>query len=106
MAERRFKVRVFVQAEVPGDPGREDFSRSFNLTARHADKAAAQVRARLAEAGLEVLSISHAPENGIVATVGREPRKGAPAIVARVASPRPRPRRAAGDAAARKGARR
>lgn len=92
MAERRFKVRVFVKAETSGDPAREDLSRAFNLQASHADKAALFARVRLEEQGLEVVSVSHAPENGIVVTVGREPRKGPPTtLVAHVARERPRP---------------
>lgn len=98
MAEKRFKVRVFVKAASSQDPGREDPSRAFNLSASHADKARAIATARLEEQGCEVVSISHAPDNGLVATIGREPRKGPPTtLVANVARERPK-------APARKGA--
>lgn len=90
MAEKRFKVRVFIKAAAPGDPGREDPARAFNVPASTPDKAATIVRARLEEQGAEVVSLSHAPERGIVATIGREPRKGPPTtLVANVARERP-----------------
>ena len=90
MAEKRFKVRVFVKAETSGDPGREDPSRAFNLSASNADKARAIATARLEESGAVVLSLSNAPDNGLCVTIGREPRKGPPTtLVANVARPRP-----------------
>ena len=90
MATKRFKVRVFIKAESPRDPGREDHSLAFNLEASNADKARAIATARLEEQGKAVVSISHAPDNGLVATIGREPRVGPPTtLVANVARPRP-----------------
>lgn len=97
MAERRFKVRVFTKSVTPGEPGREDLSKAFNIAASHPDKAALFARVRLEELGHEVLAISHAPNGGIVATIGRDSRVGPPTVLtAKVAVASPRRRRVGG----------
>lgn len=78
MADKSWTVRVFIKAATSGDPGVEDHTRRFSVKGSHADKAATIARARLEELGAEVVSLSHAPERVIIATVSREPRKGPP----------------------------
>lgn len=81
MPERRYKVKVYIKAADSRDPGREDPGRAFNFSSTTFDKALRVARGRLEEQGMEVVSISHAPDFGIVATVAREPRKGAPSVL-------------------------
>lgn len=69
MAERRFKVRVYVKSSSePGAPAQEERSRAFVVSAPHADAAALRVRARLEAEGFKVHSVLHGPE-GVIATV-------------------------------------
>lgn len=91
MAQRTYRVRVFVKAVDPTAPAGEDHNRGFSLQTSNPDKAATIARARLEDAGAEVLSVSHGPENVVLATISRERRKGPPTtLVASVASRRMR----------------
>lgn len=84
MAERRFKVRVYRKAVDPAARGEEERSLAFDVSASNPDKAAALARARLAEQGQEVVSLSHAPADGIVVTLQRaRPGASARPMVAR-----------------------
>jgi hypothetical protein len=87
MATKRFKVRVFRKAKDPRDPGKEEPSLAFNIEAKHPDHAATLVRAKLEAQGCDVVSLSHAPDQGIVATIALGARTGpATTLVAHLAT--------------------
>lgn len=75
MAEKRFKVRVFTKAVDPRTPSEEDKGLAFNFFASNVDRAGAKARAQLEARGMKVLSLSHAPEQGIVVTIAREAKR-------------------------------
>ncbi len=89
MADRKFQVRVYRQAD-------RDLVRArakeldFVVEASNVDKASAAARAYLEDRKLAVRAVNHAPGDVVRATI-RGARVGAPAtIVAKVVTPRKR----------------
>jgi hypothetical protein len=87
MAERTFKVRVFVKPVQGTGRAVEDLSKNITVRASTVDKAGTIARARLEAALVDVTALSHGPDSTILVTANHAPRKGPPTtIVASVAA--------------------
>lgn len=89
MADRKFEVRVYRQADKDVVRARAK-ELDFTVDASNVDKAAAAARAYLEDRKLAVRAINHAPGDIVRATI-RGARAGAPAtVVAKVVTARKR----------------